>query len=102
ENMTGDESLDSLGNIAADWITQELSQIDFVEVVPEMTVLQSSRKISSEKGETWSTDHLRALAKETGAGTIVSGAYYLVDETLRFQAKLTDAVHGKLIHSIQP
>ncbi len=102
ENMTGDESLDSLGNIAADWITQGLSQIDLVEVVPEMTVLQSSRKISSEKGETWSTDHLRALAKETGAGTIVSGAYYLVDETLRFQAKLTDAVHGKLIHSIQP
>jgi len=102
ENMTGDESLDSLGNIAADWITQELSQMGLVEVVPEMTVLQSSRRISSEKGETWSTDHLRALAKETGAGTIVSGAYYLVDETLRFQAKLTDAARGKLIHSIQP
>jgi hypothetical protein len=34
ENRTGDESFDAIGQMAADWITQGLSQTDVVEVVP--------------------------------------------------------------------
>jgi serine/threonine-protein kinase len=102
ENMTSDESLDSIGSITADWITQGISQTGLVEIVPEMTALWSSQRIGSETGGLQGMTQLRALAKETGAGTVISGAYYLVDETLRFQAKVTDAAHGKLIQAIQP
>jgi serine/threonine protein kinase/tetratricopeptide (TPR) repeat protein len=102
ENMTGDESLDSIGSIAADWITHGLSQTGLVEVVPKMTALMSSQRIGTESGGLQGIAQLRALARETGAGTVISGAYYLVDETLRFQAKVTDAAHGKLIQAIQP
>ncbi len=102
ENMTGDESLDSIGSIAADWITHGLSQTGLVEVVPKMTALMSSQRIGTESGGLQGKAPLRALARETGAGTVISGAYYLVDETLRFQAKVTDAVPGKLIQAIQP
>ncbi|NIM17123.1 MAG: protein kinase, partial [Candidatus Aminicenantes bacterium] len=40
ENLTGDESLDVLGRMAADWVTQGISRIDLIEVVPTMAVLE--------------------------------------------------------------
>jgi len=48
ENQTGDKSLDPLGRMASDWITQGLSQTGMVEVVPTMTVLQYSPARTSE------------------------------------------------------
>jgi tetratricopeptide (TPR) repeat protein len=102
ENMTGDESLYSIGSIAADWITQGISQTGMVEVVQGMAAIISSHRIGTESGGSQGTVPIRVLAKETGAGIVISGSYYLVDETLRFQASVTDAVHEKLIQAIQP
>jgi tetratricopeptide (TPR) repeat protein len=62
----------------------------------------SSHRIGTESGGSQGTASLRALAEETGAGTVISGSYYLVDKTLQFQARVTDAVHGKLIQAIKP
>jgi len=42
------------------------------------------------------------VADATGAGTVVTGAYYLEGETLRFQANLTDATRGSLLRSLDP
>ncbi len=102
ENMTGDESLDSIGSIAADWITQGISQTGMVEVVQGIAAVISSHVIGTESSGPQGAAPLRALAEETGAGTVISGSYYLVGETLQFQATVTDAVHGKLIQAIQP
>ncbi|CAN5754642.1 hypothetical protein BH23GEM3_BH23GEM3_10380 [soil metagenome] len=46
-NATGDTSLDPVGHMAADWISQGLSQSGLVEVVPLSTVLGSSRLVES-------------------------------------------------------
>src|SRR6266567_695350 len=43
ENHTGDPSLDNLGHMAADWVTQGLAQTGLVEVVPSVSVMSSSR-----------------------------------------------------------
>jgi serine/threonine protein kinase/tetratricopeptide (TPR) repeat protein len=102
ENQTGDKALDPLGRVAAYEIAQGLSQTGIMEVVPTMSVLQSSQVINAETGVPKGQDELRALAKGTGAGTIVSGAYYLIDHELQFHATVTDAVHRKLVQSLEP
>jgi serine/threonine protein kinase/tetratricopeptide (TPR) repeat protein len=101
ENHTGDETLDPLGRVAAYEIAQGLSQMGIVEVVPTMSVLQSSRIINAETGVPKGADELRALAEGTGAGTLVSGAYDLIDHELHFHATVTDVAHGKLIQSLE-
>src|SRR6266576_2005356 len=42
ENHTGDGSLDNVGHMAADWVTQGLAQTGLVEVVSSMSVMKSS------------------------------------------------------------
>src|SRR5207244_9758085 len=75
ENHTGDSTLDNLGHMAADWVTQGLAQTGLVEVVPSMAVMRSERVTP---GGSHGAGHLdgagiRALGRETGAGTVVAG-----------------------------
>jgi serine/threonine protein kinase/tetratricopeptide (TPR) repeat protein len=102
ENQTGDKTLDPLGRVAAYEIEQGLSQTGIIEVVPALSVLQSSRVINAATGVPTGGDELRALAKGTGAGTVVSGAYFLIDGELQFHATITDIVHHKLIQRLEP
>jgi tetratricopeptide (TPR) repeat protein len=96
ENRTGDASLDVLGGMASEWITQGLTQTGAVEVVPSMTTLLTVA--AGQPGP----DTLMAYAEQTGAGVVVSGVYYLREEALLFQATVTDATLDKVIHSFQP
>jgi len=100
ENKTGDPSLDPIGNIAADWIAQGISQAgQKIDVVPGMAAQESSKVVEKEQGKLQGAKQLRALAKETGAGTVVTGAYYLQGGELQFQADITDVQKGKLIYA---
>jgi len=82
EDLSGDAQLAPLGHIAADWITQALAQSAAVEVVP-----------SAATGHLDAAD-VRALAAQTGAGTIVWGAYYREGDSVRFQLQVIDARRG--------
>ena len=99
ENQTGDRSLDPLGRMASDWITQGLSRVEGFEVVPSTSVLVAQPLGSPAPAR---RDPLQSLAEETGAGVVVSGSYYLQGQTLRIQAKVTDAVHARLKYSLDP
>jgi len=73
DNHTGDATHDDLGHMAADWVTQGLAQTGLVEVVPSMAVMASGRGTGGGHG----AGHLdgagiRALGRETGAGTVVT------------------------------
>jgi tetratricopeptide (TPR) repeat protein len=96
ENRTADAGLDQLGPMASDWITQGLSQTGVVEVVPSMTTL-----LSIGVGQP-GPDALRTYSEQSGAGIVVSGVYYLREEEVLFQATVTDATQGKVVHSFQP
>lgn len=67
ENRTGDPTLDSIGVIAMDWISQDVAASGIVSVVDPRT---------------------RSTAN---AGLVVSGAYYKEGARLRFQAQLASA-----------
>lgn len=98
ENATGDASLDVLGRMTADWVAQGLAQVPELEVVPPMAAIGSAPA-----GPAMAVaEQVRGFAQETGAGTIVSGTYYLERGTLRFHARITDAAHGHLLRSPEP
>ncbi len=99
ENLTGDESLDPIGPMVADWIGQGLSQTGEVDVVSAVTALRTSRAVGAEAGDLRGAAQLRKLADQTGAGTVVSGSYFLEGENLRFHAKVTNAEDGSLIYA---
>jgi serine/threonine protein kinase/tetratricopeptide (TPR) repeat protein len=99
ENKTGDPSLDSIGSVAADWIAQGVSQAAQIEVVPGLAAQESFRIVEKESGTLQGMKKLRALARETQAGTVVSGTYYLQGDNLQFQANITDVQKGKLIYA---
>ena len=102
ENQTGDKSLDPLGRMASDWITQGFSQTGMAEVVPTMTILQFSSVMNSEAGASQARGQPFSLAQEIGAGIMVSGAYYLADEEIQFHTSITDVQRRRLIHSLEP
>jgi len=102
ENQTGDELLDPLGRMASDWISQRISQTGDIEVVPTMAVLLAYSMLHSKIDIPESAKLLRVLAKDTGAGTMVYGTYYLTNQELHFQAHITDVQNQKLIRSLEP
>ena len=101
-NQTGDATLDPLGRAASYAIAQGLSQSGITEVVPTMSVLETSRVIDAASGVPKDEGDLRTLAKSTGAGTLVSGAYYLIDNKLQFHASITDLIRREFIQSFEP
>ncbi len=102
ENQTGDASLDPIGRMACDWITQGLSRVPEIEAIPPSAVMRIESGEQGKPGSSKRSDVLGALAKETGAGRVVSGAYYLQGHDLQFQSKITDAASGKLLYASDP
>jgi tetratricopeptide (TPR) repeat protein len=100
ENRTGDESLDPIGDMAADWITQGISQLSGIEAVPLTVAMESPAVSGSEVDGAGDTGRFRRLGEETGAGIIVSGTYYLEGESLHIQAIISDASTGNLIQNV--
>ena len=96
ENETGNASLDYLGRMAAHWITVGL-QHAHQPVVPSPTAVQASQYLRAEASEDRLQDPIGSLATETGARYVVSGSYYQVRDSLRFQVQLTDTESGRAI-----
>jgi len=90
EDLSGDPTLAPLGHIAADWLTQALASRGGLEVVP-----------GAGAGHLDAAD-IRALAAQTGAGTVVSGSYYLEGDSVRFHVQIIDAAHGTLRRGVEP
>ena len=99
-NETGDPALAPLGRIAADWIAHGLVQTGLADLIdaprdelPDSTTSSGAARNPREP---------QSLAESTGAGTIITGAYYREGDFLSFQAELTDGNTGKLLHGIGP
>ena len=100
ENRTGDTALDPLSRMTSDWITQGLSCIEGIEVVPSWSVLIAERTDESTDAE--GADGVRNLVSGTGAGLVVSGAYYLQGPSLQIQAAITDVADNKIVVALEP
>ena len=95
-NRTGDSTLEPLGSMAADWITRGLDGLESVEVMDVAALHAQGR---SESGEP--IDPV-LLARRNGAGTVVSGSYYLATDTLVVRATLVDAASGTVLQTVSP
>ncbi len=95
ENRTGDPALDSFGTQIVEALTRDATLPGGGAVVP-------ATAFASKGGDRASVAALRALAKENGAGLLVSGAYYAAGEDLRIQAQLFDASQASLIATFEP
>lgn len=93
ENQTSNHALESVGGLTSHWIIQGLVEAGFAEVVDPQTVQIAIG------GAPLS---VRGLASATGARLIVSGAYYLEGDSLRFLARIADASSDKLLRVIGP
>lgn len=98
ENRTGDATLDPLGVMAAEWITQALWRTGLVNVVDAQTALAAAIAAAADSA---AAQPLRAIGEQTGAGTVVTGTYYLEGAQLRFQAQITEAGSGRLRQSME-
>src|SRR5439155_11939200 len=104
ENRTGDPALDTLGHMTADWVTQGLAQTGLVEVVPSISVMASSLASGAPDPGAGHLDAagIRALGREMGAGTVVSGVYYRQGDSIRFQIQIASARDGKILRALDP
>ena len=102
DNRTGDASLDNLGRMTADWVTQGLTRTGLVEVVPSVTVMAttpgSTERVNGHPGAAG----IRTLGTETRAQTVVSGAYYRQGDSIRFQIEIADARDGRVLRALDP
>jgi tetratricopeptide (TPR) repeat protein/tRNA A-37 threonylcarbamoyl transferase component Bud32 len=105
ENLTGDPSLDPVGYMLQDWLTDGLQQSGLLEVVPTITARQAADYIGEERGNGRVRDPISALSDETGADIVISGSLYLDGDRLRIQTSVTDATDRdevRLVGSIDP
>src|SRR5712692_2464790 len=102
ENHTGDQSLDNIGHMAADWVTQGLAQTGLVEVVSSMSVMTSSVGPGGRGPSRLDAAGIQTLGRETGAGTVVSGAYYRQADSIRFQVQISAASDGTVLRALEP
>jgi TolB-like protein len=95
-NRTGDPALDPFGSMAADWITRGLTQTALAEVVDVGAVYVQGRSAGGEPTDPF------LLARRNGAGTVVSGSYYLATDSLFVRAAIVDANTGAVLQSVEP
>src|SRR5437667_5234813 len=102
ENHTGDGSLDNVGHMAADWVTQGLAQTGLVEVVSSMSVMKSSVAPGEHGHVHLDAAGIQTLGRETGAGTVVSGAFYRQADSIQFQVQISAAKDGTVLRALEP
>ena len=77
----------------SDWLTQSLARIGIKTAInPEVPLMGGPglpRSVLANQG-----DPIRALADCTGAGLVVSGAYYRDGDSLRVQSQIIDPATG--------
>jgi TolB-like protein/tetratricopeptide (TPR) repeat protein len=95
-NRTGDSTLDALGPVFADEILHGLSRR------PEVRVVHSAVDATGRTtGEWMDIETVRAIARDTGAGRVVGGRYYLDGQTLGAEVRVIDATTGAQVYTFE-
>jgi class 3 adenylate cyclase/tetratricopeptide (TPR) repeat protein len=95
ENQTGDESLDPVGRMTSDWITQGIASTGLVSVMPSFK-LKTITEIHQ------NMDGIRSVAEETTAQTIITGVFYKEGNNLQFHAHIVNARDGEILNAVGP
>lgn len=86
-NRSGDPGLDHLGPIASERIRQAIGRLDLVQAAPPIQVSVEASVTGARSGEgdhsTW-----RRAARRAGAGTLITGSFWLEGDSLVVAAAL--------------
>lgn len=96
ENRTGDSSLDVVGRMAEDWLTQGIMRTRLVDVVDSRVV-----QVQGNAAGGGALDPA-VLGRRTGAALVVSGSYYRSGDSLLFQAAVTNAASDRVVRVVGP
>jgi len=91
ENQTGDVSLDRIGVEITELIESGLFQSGLVAVLENRVLVRSDEN-----------DSLNSLAKSKGVMKLISGAYFLEGENIRFTSKLIDTQKSEVELAVDP
>ena len=96
ENYTGDPALDAFGELAADLTARELTDAGELDVVDARTAAVTARVVERVPRLLRHGDRAVALARETGAATVITGRYYADGDSVRVLAQVVDAESGRI------
>jgi serine/threonine protein kinase len=100
-NETSDTSLATWGRLAGDWLTQGIQETGLVAVIPWPSAAQASEVIARERSN-GDVDIVKRMREETGAGLVVTCSYYLLGDSVHFQAQVANAATGALYGALPP
>ncbi len=100
ENRTGDSTLTPLGELAAEWMAQELTRTGEFEVVDARTAITTGALLARVPSALRDGSRDVALARETGAGRVVTGRIDVLGDSLRFAVQLVDASSGSIVRAL--
>jgi tetratricopeptide (TPR) repeat protein/TolB-like protein len=100
DNRTGDASLDALGIMVSDIVTQSLRQLEGVKLADNPMVPAGGPALP-QSAIAPGSDPVQWVAGRTGAGLVVAGAYYLDGTDVRVQSRIVDAATGTRVMDIE-
>jgi len=100
-NETGDSTFTVLGRLAGDLVTQGLHEAGITEVVPWPVALDAAERRGGSDRTDGGEDVISALAAGAGAGSVVTGAIYLLSGELRFRAEVVDVREGRVLGALE-
>jgi len=98
QNETGDSTLATWGRMAGDWLTQGLQESGLGAVISWHAALDASTLPEGEANKNLVT----RLHRKTGAQSVVTGAYYLIGDSLQFRTQVSNAVTGEVLTVVAP
>jgi DNA-binding SARP family transcriptional activator/TolB-like protein len=101
ENRTGDPALDVLGDMAADWVSQGLQETGLVRVVDRNSALLASRAVADAEA-LGDPERIAALFRESGAGTLITGAVYAQGDSLVLHARVVGGHEQRVLQVLEP
>jgi len=102
ENRTGDPTLDPIGRLVSDWITQGILHNELAEVITTTTMLQMIQNAGLVGGGLEDRTKLIEIAEATQSGILVSGMFHQVGEEIQLHAQIIDAQKNDVILTLEP
>ncbi len=97
DNTTDNSKYNALSKGIADMLITDLSKISDLEIVEREKLEQLLKEIKLGKSKYFDQSTAQKLGKGLGAASILTGAFYIIDETLRIDARLINVETGKII-----
>lgn len=97
DNTTDNSKYNALSKGIADMLITDLSKISDLEIVEREKLEQLLKEIKLGNSKYFDQSTAQKLGKGLGAASILTGAFYIMDETLRIDARLINVETGKII-----